>query len=206
MLFNIDFILAYIYNKTDKDKEGVSKMKSEKGMSCIMMLLCIIVIIAFIWGIVYFTQIKYEEEKIETLKTDLLTLQSKVRILSEEVTMKKEGVSYIGKKLSENLEDESVKKLINENIIASEDGEYAEYYILEGEDFNALGLENYDIQRVIVNYSTCEIIYPEGFSIDEKIYYKLSDFKSNNNENNETQLNEQETNVEQENAEVNEEG
>lgn len=180
-------------------------MKSEKGMSCIMMLLCIIVIIAFIWGIVYFTQMKYEEEKIETLKTNLITLQGKVRILSQEVTMKKEGISYIGKNLSENLEDESIKKLIDENIIISEDGQYTEYYILEGEDFNVLGLENYDIQKAIVNYSTCEIIYPEGFNIDEKIYYKLSDLKDNDGEENNTQSNEQDVNIEQENAEVNEE-
>lgn len=179
-------------------------MKSEKGMGCIMMFLCIAIIIALIWGIVYFTQMKYEEEQIETLKTNLLTLQSKVRILSEEVTMKKEGVSYTGKKLSENLEDECIKKLIEDNIITSEDEQYAEYYILESEDFKSLGLENYDIQKVIVNYLTCEIIYPDGFYINEKIYYKLSDFKSTNNED--TPTNEQETNIEQENIQVNEEG
>lgn len=179
-------------------------MKSEKGMSYIMMLLCIIVIIAFIWGMVYFTQMKYEEEKIETLKTNLLTIQSKVRIVSQEVTIKKEGVNYIGKKLSENLEEESIKRLIDENIIISEDGEYTAYYILEREEINELGLEESEIQRVIVNYSTCEIIYPEGFYIDEEIYYKLSDFKNNEEESN-IESNEEETNVEQENTEVNEE-
>lgn len=204
MLFNIDFIFSYIYNKTYKEKERVSKMKSEKGMSCIMMLLCVIIIIGFIWGIIYFTQMKYKEEKLETLKTDLLTIQGKVRILSQEVTIKKEGINYIGKKLSDNLEDESIKKLISENVITSEDGQYSEYYILEGEEFDNIGLEIFDIQRVIVNYNTCEIIYPEGFILDEKQYYKLSDFKDNNDKEN-VESNEHMNNIVEEKVEINEE-
>lgn len=172
-------------------------MKSQKGMSYIMMLLCIVAIIALIGGIIYFTQKKYEEEKLETLKTDLITLQGKIRILSQEVNMKKEGISYMGKSVAENLEEESVKKLINEGVITSENGEYKEYYILEGEDFKALGLENYNLSKVIVNYTTCEIIYPEGFNINDKTYYTLSDLKNIQNEENNTQVNELISNEEQ---------
>lgn len=175
-------------------------MKSQKGMSYIMMLLCIVAIIALIGGIIYFTQKKYEEEKLETLKTDLITLQGKIRILSQEVNMKKEGINYIGKSLSENLEEESVKKLINDGIITSENEEYKEYYTLEGEDFKALGLESYNVSKVIVNYTNCEIIYPEGFYINEKMYYKLSDLKAMQVEGSNTQANE-EINVEQSNEE-----
>lgn len=175
-------------------------MKSQKGMSYIMMLLCIVAIIALIGGIIYFTQKKYEEEKLETLKTDLITLQGKIRILSQEVNMKKEGINYIGKSLSENLEEESVKKLIDNGIITSDNAEYKEYFILEGEDFKALGLEDYNLSKLIVNYTTCEIIYPEGFYIKEKMYYKLSDLKAMQEESN-TQENEETTNTEESNEE-----
>jgi len=176
-------------------------MKSEKGMTYIMMLLCIVIIIVIIGGISYFAQEKYQEEELETLKTDLITLQGKIRILSQEVTMKKEAVSYIGKSLSEDLEDESIKKLIDEKVITSESEEYKEYYILEGEDFKNLGLEDYNIEKVIVNYITCEIIYPKGFNINEEIYYKLSDLKTMQAEENNTQSNEETTNEEQSNIE-----
>lgn len=166
-------------------------MKSQKGMSYIMMLIWIVIIVILIGAIIYFTQTKYEEEKLETLKTDLITLQGKIRILSQEVTMKKEGVSYIGRSLAENLEEETIKKLIEESIITSENGEYKEFYILEGEDFSDLELDNYNISKVIVNYTTCEIIYPEGFYINDKIYYKLSDLKTIQNEENNIQSNQE---------------
>ena len=154
-------------------------MKSENGMSHIMLLLCIILMILAIGAIIYFTQIKYEEEKIETIKTDMLMIQGKIRILSEEVIMKKEGSDYKGKKVIDNLEDEIVKKLIDSNVITQDEN----YYILEAEDIKQLGLMNNKIEKVIVNYETCEVIYPNGFTIDKNVHYKLSDFKIINEEN-----------------------
>lgn len=154
-------------------------MKKQNGMSYIMLLLCIVLIIVGIGVIMHFIQKEYEEEKIETIKTEMLMLQGKIRILSEEVTMKKEGSSYIGKKVIDNLEDETVKKLIDGNVITQDEN----YYILEREDFEQLGLTDYKIEKIIVNYKTCEIIHPDGFKMDEGTYYKLSDFKMLNEEN-----------------------
>ena len=160
-------------------------MKQEKGMSYIMLCIYIIIIIAVIIGIIYFIKNQYQKEEIETTKTSMLTLQSKIKILSEEVLMKKEGANYIGKKVSDNLEDETIKQLIEKEIIVEEDGNYDNYYILEKDEFEQLNLQDSNLKKVIVNYKTCEIIDLEGFTINNETYYRLSDFKEENKLNNE---------------------
>ena len=154
------------------------KIKGQRGMSHIMVLLSIIIIIAAICAGIYYAKEKYEEEKIETLKTNMVTLQAKIKIISDEISIKKEGITYIGKKLSENLEDSDVKKIIQKNIISEEDENFSEYYILENEDFVALKLLKYPINKIIVNYKTYEIINIDGFKLKEELYYKLSDFNN----------------------------
>lgn len=155
-------------------------MNNEKGMSHIMVVLSIVLLIAVVIGALYFAKEEYIKYKLESLKTNLVTLQVKIKVLSEEVSIKKEGVSYIGKKLSENLEDEDVKNLIDKKVILEEDENYEEYYVLEVEDLSKLKFSNPSINKVIVNYKTYEIIYVNGFEIKDNIYYKLSDFNSIN--------------------------
>ena len=166
-------------------------MKNEKGMSLIMVVLSIILIVAAIIGVLYFAREEYIKYKLETLKTNMVTIQVKVKVLSEEVNAKKEGVSYIGQKLSENIEDEDVKNLIDKNIISQEDENYEEFYILNEEDLTKLKFSNSSIKKVIVNYKTYEIIYVDGFKVNDSIYFKLSDFNSLNNENVEQKLEEE---------------
>ena len=147
-----------------------NKMKNEKGMSHIMLLLSIIIIIGAAIGGMYFAKKEYEKYKLESLKTNMVTLQAKIKVLADEVSIKKEGVSYIGKALSENLEDEDVKMLIDKNVIVNTENEedetqeeskanYEGYYILEAEDISKLGLSSAWASKVIVNYKTYEIIY-----------------------------------------------
>lgn len=156
-----------------------------------MVALSIVLLIATVIGALYFAKEKYSKYKLETLKTNLVTLQVKVKVLAEEVNIKKEGVSYIGKKLSENLEDEDVKRLIDNKVISEESENYEEYYILDVEDLKKLKFNNSSINKVVVNYKTYEIIYVDGFKIKDDVYYKLSDFNSLNNENVEQKLDEE---------------
>ena len=167
-----------------------------------MVVLSIILLVGAIICALYFAKEEYLKYKLESLKTNLVTLQVKVKVLAEEVNIQKEGVSYIGKKLSENLEAEDIKALIDKNVISQEDENYEEYYILETEDLEEINFINASINKVIVNYKTYEIIYVDGFKIKDDVYYKLSDFshlnKEENNQENE-ELPEENEGVEKEN-------
>lgn len=151
----------------------INKMKNEKGMSHIMLILSIAIIIGAVIGGLYFAKKEYDKYKLESLKTNMVTLQAKIKVLADEVAIKKEGVEYVGKKLSDNLEDEDVKMLIDKNVIVNAENEeqeeeetkeeseanYEGYYILEVEDISKLGLSSVWASKVIVNYNTHEIIY-----------------------------------------------
>lgn len=179
-----------------------------------MLLLSIVIIIGAAVGGLYFAKKEYDKYKLESLKTNMVTLQAKIKVLADEVAIKKEGVEYVGKKISENLEDEDVKALIEKGVIGNvqeteQEAEssteeeidyeklYAGYYILEREDLAKLGASNLGVSKIIVNYNTYEIIYINGFTINDIVYYKLSDFSHLNDKNENVNVNEEETEEEQ---------
>lgn len=146
-----------------------------------MVAIVIILLIAAAVCALYFAKEEYSKYKLESLKTNMVSLQVKVKVLGEEVNIKKEGASYIGKKLSENLEDEAIKALIEKGIVSNEDENFEEYYILEAEDLKKLKVLNSSLNRAVVNYKTYEIININGFKIKDSIFYKLSDFNKIDN-------------------------
>ena len=153
------------------------KMKKENGMSHVTVFFTIVIMIIILVGGALLVKKLYFNEKLETLRTNLVTLQAKVKVVAEEVVVKKEGAEYVGKKLSENLEEESLTNLLNEGVISNEDEHFDSYYILENaEDYSKLKVKNLNGQKTIVNYATYEIIYVNGFIINNVTYYKLSDF------------------------------
>ena len=146
-------------------------------MSHVTVFFTIVIMIIILVGGALLVKKLYFNEKLETLRTNLVTLQAKVKVVAEEVVVKKEGAEYVGKKLSENLEEESLTNLLNEGVISNEDEHFDSYYILENaEDYSKLKVKNLNGQKTIVNYATYEIIYVNGFIINNVTYYKLSDF------------------------------
>lgn len=145
----------------------------------IKILLIIIVLIATVYGVVCLFKSGYDIEKFETIKTDMLLIEAKTKIIAEKVKIKEKDVVYIGKKIEEAKEDEDIKKLQEQGIINLE--EKNTYYILEKNHLEELGLTNMNIKegRYIVEYSTNEIIYTKGIKDKEKnVLYKLSDIKN----------------------------
>lgn len=162
-------------------------MKSQKGMSHLMLILSIIIIIIIIVGVTYLIRNLVEEEGMKNYQTDMLLIQGKVKILSQESIIEKNEGILKGKKVSENLEDEQIKLLIEKNVISQEEGSFSKYYILENSNLEEMGIENVVLKEgfYIVNYDTDEIIYSKGIEIEDNTYYKLSELKhiSNQKEN-----------------------
>ena len=85
------------------------------------------------------------------------------------------------KQVKENLEDEKIKKLLDENIINQEDENFENYYIIDSENLNQLNLnDDLEGEYYIVNYKNYEIIYSKGIEVEEKTYYTLTDLKGLN--------------------------
>jgi len=154
-------------------------MKSQKGMGHLMLIVCIIIIILAIGSILYFAKEKTEEEIVQTYKTDMLLIQGKIKVLSQESTIQKNEEILKGRKIEDCLEDAEIKTLLEKQIISQEEADFSKYYVLEKANLEEMGLNNIQLKEgyYIVNYDTDEIIYAKGIKIGDKIYYKLSELK-----------------------------
>lgn len=165
-------------------------MKSQKGMGHLMLIICIAIILALIVGIIYVVKETIEKEKLETYQTNMLLIQGKVKVISNEATIQKNEESLKGRKIEEVIEEEQIKSLLENNIISQEEENFSKYYILEQSHLEEMGLNNIKLKEgyFIVNYNTDEIIYSKGIKIGKDTYYKLSELK---------ELNKQEENTEE---------
>lgn len=156
-------------------------MKSQKGMSYKMLVICIFLLIVLVISVVYFLHNQVKSEKIKTYQTDMLLVQGKVKVLSQESTMQKQEDILKGEKLTDKLEEEWVKELLEKQIINQDEENFSKYYIWNKDILNDVGLQDIKLENgfYIVNYETDEVIYSEGINIDDKIYYKLSEITNN---------------------------
>ena len=171
-------------------------MKRNTGMGMIKLILMLLFIILIVATTVYLVRMQYNKVKIETIKTDLLQVQWKMKDYIDKQTVKGEEAQYLGTRLSEMRSSDLLQELFNGNIVTED--EYEKYYVLEDKDLAEAGLEitNYKDSYFIINYETYEIIVSKGCQYSkEEILYKLSDIiaKTNNDENvtvNETNIEE----------------
>lgn len=154
-------------------------MKNQKGMGHLMLILCIIIILLAMGTILYFAKEKVEEETIQTYETDMLLIQGKTKVLSQEATIEKKEELLKGRKIEECLEEEEIKNLLEKQILLQEEPSFSKYYILEKANLEEMGLGNIQLKEgyFIVNYDTDEIIYAKGIKVGDKTYYKLSELK-----------------------------
>lgn len=154
-------------------------MKKQNGMNMIMLTIVICIIIVLVSLIVVYTKNRFEQEEFENIKTDMLSVQAKVKVIGQtSITSKDESV-LIGIKVSENLEDEDIKKLIEKGIIETEEDVMKNYYIIDKQNLidMELSIKYLNEGKIIVNYSTNEVIYSKGIKVRENMYYKLSDIQ-----------------------------
>ena len=106
-------------------------MKSQKGMSHIVLILAIAIILVLIVCALFFSKTKLENEVLKMYETDMLLIQGKVKILSKEAIVKGSDDELKGKKVEESLEDETIKNLLEKGIISKEDQNFPKYYIID---------------------------------------------------------------------------
>lgn len=155
-------------------------MKNQKGMGHITTTICIVIISLLVLGIAYNVQDKYQEEKAQNYETDMLLIQGKVKVMGQEATIQKNEELLKGRKVSENLEDEEVVKLLENKVISQDEEKFSKYYILAKENLEEIGLNGIELNEgyYIVNYDTYEIIFTKGVSIEESTFYKLSELQA----------------------------
>lgn len=178
-------------------------MKNEKGMGLIQALITIVFIVAIIVFLGYVIVNKYHEVRVETIKTDMLQVEWKIKDYIDKKIVNKEEKEYLGTKLSEMKEDVVLKSFFESNIIKEE--EYDKYYVLKDEDLAKVGLEitNYKGSYFLINYDTYEIMVSRGCKLSkDKVLYKLTDIikesnvdnKNENKENTNNKVNEENKN------------
>ena len=130
---------------------------------------------------VRFVELQYKNEESETIKTNMLAIQGKAKIIAEEEKALKKELAGI--KISDKKEEENIKKLLEQQNITID--ENSKYYVLDKENLKEIGLGNIELesdQYYIVNYDNLEILYTKGVQIGDNILYKLSDFNKLNEE------------------------
>ena len=102
-------------------------LKEQEGMGHLATFFCIIIIIAIITICIYYIKNMMQQENKKNYETDMLLIQGKIKVISQESTIQKKEEILQGKKLSENLEDEEIKKLLQNNIIYTEESDFTKY-------------------------------------------------------------------------------
>ena len=137
----------------------------------IKILFLLAIIASVIYGGIYFLKKGYANEQFETIKTNMLLIEAKTKIVAEKMKMKEKDTSYVGRKIEER-DMEDIKALQEKGMIDTEEKENI-YYILEKSHLEELGLTTIKLEEgyYIVEYNTNEIIYSKG--VEDKNGNKL---------------------------------
>ena len=129
---------------------------------------------------------KVNESKDDDIKTDMLVLQAKIKVIKGESEVNKNTDNYLGIKVNESNNENIINLLKSINI---PDEELQNYYILNNQDVELMGISeeiyNKEDSSYIVNYNSAEVIYKDGIFIDGVVKYKLSDLIENTDPKNE---------------------
>ena len=152
-------------------------IKNNKGITMISLVIVVVIMILLAYITAYESNELISIARVQSVTTDLLLIQAKVRIINEKVIFEndKENTQlYVGDKLSNSVE--VLNKLKNKGVLTQDEtGE--KYYILSQSHLAAMGLDTLSEEDgYIVNYETEDVIYVKGVKNTEgKYVYKLSE-------------------------------
>lgn len=147
-------------------------MKNYKWIKFFIMILIIVIFLIF-----FISTIKTEINKRdnEDIKTEMLTIEGKVKLAKAETEAKNIENVY-GTKLTE-LNNDEIKKLMEKLQIQ----DYSNYYLLNESDLEKMQIKDLinkkDYNNFIVNYDNSDIIYIPGLKINKQIKYRISDIE-----------------------------
>ncbi|MBP3502397.1 MAG: hypothetical protein J6K42_02835 [Clostridia bacterium] len=150
-------------------------MKNYKSKMFKLLIVFILIIIILVFGVKYFKKVMYDKENYD-IKTNMLVIQGKIKLLKGEAEVSKNEDVYIGTKIS-NLDNREIREFMQN--LGVEESKFETYYLLNKEDFEKMSiygeLKNIEDNVYIVNYNDAEVIYIKGINVNDSIKYKLSD-------------------------------
>lgn len=147
---------------------------NQRGITIISLIITIIILLILASVTVYMGDNVIKQAKLQTINTNMMLIQVKIKTIAEQAKFNKDTSNYKGTVISNVSNNKKIEELINNGIV--EDAN--KYYLLSKDDLDSMGLEKIDIEDgYMVNYDTEEVIYVKGFENDGITYYKLSDMK-----------------------------
>ncbi len=161
-------------------------IKQDKGITLLVLAITIVVMLIIAGISLYEGKNIVKNAQLENIKTNMLLIQAKGKIIAEEANFNKtttesgeEQIQYLGIELNVAVENDSILSNSISNVLQSE--EMDKYYVLEQQDLDTMGLnkiETSDGVYYLINYETEEVIYIPGYTYEDNTYYKLSDINA----------------------------
>lgn len=154
-------------------------MKLESGISYTKLLIIFAIVIVI--GIIIATYIMgvFKENSLEDIKTNMLLIQTKIKVIKGDSDISGDAGSLKGTKLSAPDQPAEIQNFLGKGLVNQEEYDY--YYILNQQCLNEIGLGEVKLENgdyYIVNYTTYEVIYTKGYTDEYKnTYYKLSEIQ-----------------------------
>ena len=150
-------------------------MNTEKGMGIIAIIISVLVIVAMAIFAYNFVVNTADEQKIEDIRTNMLLIQGKCKILQETTKVNNNQEGLKGRKLSEIQDDRIISEFLNRNIIDSTNLD--KYYALSNDDLTSmeLDIQNEENSYYVVNYEDNTVYITKGYTVgdSEEVIYKL---------------------------------
>ncbi len=164
------------------------KIKNESGITLAALVITTIVIMILAAVAVYEGRKIIKISKVQTLETNMLTIQSKTKAFAEEIESKiwvyKEDETEKDAKRNDEFENKGmqVANSINSEALTQISNEIKSNYVaytVTGDVLTNMGLKEINTETYIIifkkdNYKLMDVIYPDGISYENTRYYTLS--------------------------------
>lgn len=168
-------------------------LKRQSGITIVALIITVIIMLMLAGVSVYYGSDAVKKGKLEDIKTNMISIKAKAKIITEEYNFK-DIENLVGTKLDENAEqeglqtetykiaDELKRKFEEKNENGEAKFDITRLYVWTNEDLEAqsLGAINIDNEKFYIVYynlentNECEVYYSKGF--EEK--YSLSELNS----------------------------
>ena len=134
---------------------------NNKGITLVALVIMAVLIIIIATVTVRISKELIETANFENVKTNLLLIQSKCKILAEK---------------------RAIGEIEEDGLIGTKQyyGDYIDWYVLSREDLESIGIKEIsNSDEYYVNYTNDDVSYSNGITYNGTVYYKLSEMTNN---------------------------
>lgn len=137
-------------------------MQKQNGITIVALIVTVIIMLILVGVSIKFGTEEIEKSKIEDIKSNMLLIQGRSKIIKDKHKYDEENSKLEGIKISEATADYTINSSLQTKLNEILEGDF---YILRQEDLNNNGLSSIKVSKTefyIVDYNTCEIYYSLG--------------------------------------------